>query len=206
GAKREELIRQDAKSAEIIKPLAMGRDIKKWSIDYPDKWLIVTRIGVDIERYPAIFAHLKQWQKELEKRWDKGNHWWELRACDYYEVFDKPKIVYQEIATYQAFALDLTGAFMNNKVFMIPSYDLYLIAILNSGPVWHYLHDICSKLSGGALAMQTPYISKIPIPDASPSDRAAVAALARKCLDAKGAGCEAWEAEMDERVCGLYGL
>ena len=29
------------------------------------------------------------------KRTDKGDFWWELRACDYYEQFAKPKIMYQ---------------------------------------------------------------------------------------------------------------
>ena len=28
------------------------------------------------------------------KRYDKGEFWWELRACDYYDAFDKPKIIY----------------------------------------------------------------------------------------------------------------
>ncbi|MDO8587577.1 MAG: hypothetical protein Q7T82_11115 [Armatimonadota bacterium] len=37
-------------------------------------------------------------------------------------------------------------------------------------------------------------------------DRAAIAALAQKCLDAKGVGCEAWEKEIDDRVAALYGL
>jgi hypothetical protein len=41
---------------------------------------------------------------------------------------------------------------------------------------------------------------------ASPGDRTAIAALAQKCLDAKGVGCEAWEKEIDARVAGLYGL
>jgi hypothetical protein len=45
-----------------------------------------------------------------------------------------------------------------------------------------------------------------PIPNASAADRKAIAALAQKCLDAKGVGCEAWEAEIDERVAPLYGL
>jgi len=43
-------------------------------------------------------------------------------------------------------------------------------------------------------------------PGASCSDRAAISALARKCLDAKGIGCEAWEKEIDDRVAALYGL
>ncbi|HEY8666709.1 MAG TPA: hypothetical protein VIL86_08600 [Tepidisphaeraceae bacterium] len=38
------------------------------------------------------------------------------------------------------------------------------------------------------------------------ADRAAIGALAQKCLDAQGIGCAAWEQEIDERVAALYGL
>lgn len=54
GAKREELISQDLNSAEIIKPLSVGDNIRKWRIESRDKWLIVTPIGVNIKRYPAV--------------------------------------------------------------------------------------------------------------------------------------------------------
>lgn len=40
----------------------------------------------------------------------------------------------------------------------------------------------------------------------SDSDRAAIEKLVRKCLDAKGEGCEAWEREIDGIVARLYGL
>ena len=49
-----------------------------------------------------------------------------------------------------------------------------------------------------------PYVEQIPT--ASDTDRAAISALVQKCLDAKGAGCEEWEREIDERVEALYGL
>src|SRR5207247_1928523 len=65
GAKRKELIKRDPKSKGIIKPLAVGKDIRKWCIDYEDKWLIFTRRGIDIDDYPAIKAHLSQWKAEL---------------------------------------------------------------------------------------------------------------------------------------------
>jgi hypothetical protein len=71
---------------------------------------------------------------------------------------------------------------------------------------WEYLQNTCSKLSGGALAMQTPYLTKLPIPKASTTDRNAISQLVQKCLDAKGVGCEAWEKEINERVAALYGL
>lgn len=210
--KRSELIKQDAKNLEIIKPLAIGDDVRKWRIASQERWLIVTPIGVNIKRYPSIFKHLQQWQPELEARYDKGNHWWELRACNYYDAFPKSKIVYPEIAKESRFTLDTDGQFTNNKTFIIPRADLYLLAILNSAPVWIYLKNTCSVLGdaekGGRLELRTIYMSKIPIPSAPADERAAIAALAQKCLDAKGQGpqVQQWEAEIDERVARLYGL
>ncbi|MBN3894709.1 MAG: Eco57I restriction-modification methylase domain-containing protein [Nostoc sp. NOS(2021)] len=98
GTKRAELINKDSKSAKILNLLAVGDDVRQWRIESKNRWLIVTRTGINIKRYPAIFTHLKQWQDELEKRSDKGNFWWELRACDYYAAFYKPKIIYPVIA------------------------------------------------------------------------------------------------------------
>ncbi|MDX1521983.1 MAG: N-6 DNA methylase, partial [Anaerolineae bacterium] len=94
---RQELVTQDANSAEIIKPVLVGRNVRRYDINFEDKYLIWTYIGVQIDRYPAIFEHLKQHQAKLQKRWDKGNHWWELRACDYYDLFEQPKIIYPDI-------------------------------------------------------------------------------------------------------------
>jgi hypothetical protein len=206
SALRKELIRNDARSEEIIKPLAMGRDVGKWHVDTGKRWLIVTPIGIEIQKYRAVFDHLKQWKKELEERWDKGNHWWELRACDYYDVFSKPTILYQEIATHQGFAFDDTGVFINNKVFMIPTDDLFLLGVLNSQICWQYLNGISSKLQRGALALQTPYVKKIPVPPVSDVERRAIEKLVRRCLDSHGDGCEVSEQEIDERVGALYRL
>jgi len=110
---RAKLIAQDPRSAEIIKPLVVGDDIRKWHIQSKDSWLIVTRIGVSIERYPAIFAHLEKWKPELERRSDKGKYWWELRACSYYSEFEKPKIIYPQIMMEPRFTFDFTNTYTN---------------------------------------------------------------------------------------------
>lgn len=135
GAKREELISQDPNSAEIIKPFAVGKDVRKWTVDYKDRWLIVTPIGIDMQRYPAVFDHLKQWQPELEKRYDKGKHWWELRACDYYDSFDQPKVIFPDIAKNLRFALDTAQTYSNNTTYFTPTNDLYLLGLLNSSAI-----------------------------------------------------------------------
>jgi len=90
---RESLINTDPASAEIIKPFVMGDDVRKYQINYRERYLILTKTGVEIERYPKIFEHLQKFQPHLEKRLDKGKHWWELRACTYYSQFERPKII-----------------------------------------------------------------------------------------------------------------
>lgn len=210
GAKRAELIAAHGNSEEIIKPLAVGDDIRRWRIEKKDRWLIVTPVGLDIKRYPAILAHLKQWKTELEQRWDKGDHWWELRPCDYYEAFDKPKIVFPDIAKEPRFALDTRKKYVSNTTYFIPWEDPYLLGVLNSKAVWFYARERLTVLGdagkGGRLRFFTQFVETIPIPAPTASERTAIAALARKCLDAKGVGCEKWEEEINERVAALYGL
>ncbi|MCL5257473.1 MAG: Eco57I restriction-modification methylase domain-containing protein [Chloroflexi bacterium] len=210
GAKRSELIAQDPKSSEIIKPLAVGDDIRKWRVEDRDRWLIVTKIGVDIKRYPAIFAHLKQWQKELENRQDQGEHWWELRACAYYDAFEGPKIVYPEICKEPRFALDDQGLYLNNKVFLVNLDDPYLLGVLNSDLAWLYAKSICAVLGdegkGGRVMLQWANFRSLPIPIAGEHDRLGISALAIKCAQPSCPDRKALELEIDERVARLYGI
>ena len=148
-ATRDHLMVKDPKSAEIIKPLLAGRDVHRYSIEFKDRYLIWTYIGVPIDKYSAISKHLKQFQPQLEKRWDKGNFWWELRACDYYDKFETPKIIYPDIATTCRFALDRDGYFSSNTTYFIPSDDLYLLGILNSMLGQFYFSEVCAGLEGG---------------------------------------------------------
>ena len=69
---RDQLIRADANSADIIKPFLVGEDIKRYRVDYNDRYIILTKIGTPIEQYPAVFAHLQRYQEQLEKRWTKA--------------------------------------------------------------------------------------------------------------------------------------
>ena len=146
---RDSLISQDPKSEEIIKPLLAGRDVRRYSIQYQDKYLIWTYIGVPIDRYPAIFDHLKPFEAGLKKRWDKGEHWWELRACDYYDKFEQPKIIYPDIATTCRFTLDQVGYFSVNTTYFLPGEDLYLLGLLNSRLGFFYFTEVCAGLEGG---------------------------------------------------------
>lgn len=212
GATRARLIAEDPKSAEIVKPLAVGDDVRRWHIRERDRWLIVTKIGVDMDRYPAIFRHLQQWQERLEIRQDQGNHWWELRPCAYYDEFDKPKIVYPQIMMEPRYTLDANRMFTNQKCFIIGLEDYYLLGLLNSKSVWGFLVSKSVSFGDpaerGRLEPRKEDVMSIPIPRATDADRAAIATLVRLCLDAKSADPSAdvseHESEIDKLVEKLY--
>ncbi len=186
---RDALIAADPQSAEIIKPLAVGDDVRKWLARNTGKWLIVTKVGVDIQSYAAVFAHLSKWKDQLQVRQDTGPHWWELRACTYYSAFDKPKISFPEICKEPRFAFDQGGIFTNNKAFIVPLDDLYLLAVMNSYWFWEYTKRVCSALGdedkGGRMMLQWVNLQKVPVPPASAADRAAIEALVQRILDLK---------------------
>ncbi|MGB5600296.1 MAG: N-6 DNA methylase, partial [Thiothrix litoralis] len=104
---RNKLIAADPLSLELIKPFLEGKDLKQWRAESRDIYLIFTRRGVDIEKYPAIKDHLEQYREILEpkpKDWSgddlkgrkAGNYkWFEIQdSVDYFAEFEKPKINY----------------------------------------------------------------------------------------------------------------
>jgi hypothetical protein len=176
---RDKLISADPKSADIIKPMLAGRDVRRYSKDYADRYLIWSYIGIPIENYPAIFSHLKLFQAQLQKRWDKGKNWWELRACDYYDRFSSPKIIYPDISTNCRFYLDQEGYFSTNTTYFIPVSDLYLLGVLNSQIAQFYFSKVCAGLEGGGttyLRFFGQYIENFPVHTvnyADPTEKAA---------------------------------
>ena len=75
---------------QCIRPLLKGKDIDYYFTKFSGRYLILAKNGIDIKReYPSIFKYLSQFKEKLEKRWDKGKHWSNLRDCDYYEEFKK---------------------------------------------------------------------------------------------------------------------
>jgi hypothetical protein len=182
-ATRDRLIAEDPKSAEIIKPLLIGDDIRRYSYEFREQFLIFTRRGIDITKYRAIERHLMQYKMQLEPKpanWDEQKQgkwpgrkpgpykWYEIQDnVAYFEDFEKPKIMYPEIAMVSRFTLDTDGFYTNNKVFLIPENDYYLLSLLNSELIWFFLKKICSVLGdaeeGGRLELRAIHVEKVPI-------------------------------------------
>jgi hypothetical protein len=181
---KEQLVRDDPKSAPLFRRYLRGQDIQRWQAEWGGSWMLVLRssgnhawpwanAGAQAEAvfeatYPAIHAHLNQHRDALMKRQDQGEHWWELRACAYWSAFDGPKIMYQEIQFHPCYMLDETGLLSNNKAFFLPADDLYLLGVLNSPLMWWHNHRYLPHMKDEALTPVTFKMEALPI--ARPSD------------------------------------
>jgi hypothetical protein len=114
------------------------------------------------ETYPPITEHLKPYADAAEKRYDKGEYWWELRACDYYDEFEKPKIILPDISVQGNFAFDETGSyFSSNTTYIISSSDKFLLGVLNSTLMTFYYKNSFATYRGGYLRFFIQYISSV---------------------------------------------
>jgi hypothetical protein len=128
------------KTAELIRPILRGRDIKRYGYDWANLWLINTHNGIkglkpriDINDYPAVKAHLDQYWDKISKRADKGDTPYNLRNCAYLDDFLQPRIIYREIGTEMDACMVEKGWMINNKLYMISGkYLTHLLNYFNS--------------------------------------------------------------------------
>ena len=183
GKKKDELIAEDPKSAEIIRPILRGRDIKRYGYDFADLWLINTHNGVkekgikpiNIEDYPSIKNHLDKFYPELEKRQDKGDSPYNLRNCAYIEDFSKQKITYIEIMTdnpddgydFPCFSFDIESCVALNTAYIMTG-DIdelrYILGILNSKLGRLLVKFYVVQLQQRQFRMLNQYVVNFPIP------------------------------------------
>ena len=177
---KNNLINEDAKSAELIKPLIRGRDIKKYVYSFHNLYIICTfpALKLNIDNYPAIKKYLKSFGKRLEQSGEKGcrkktcNKWFETQdTIAYYEDFEKDRIVWTPVNGIYYFTLIEGGYYFNNSIFMISDKDnnvsklKYLLAVLNTvtlkfGSLITPLTNVGKYTYGSKEFMQT-----IPIPE-----------------------------------------
>ena len=145
--KREEILHncqtedERKRTAELIRPILRGRDIKRYGYVDNGLYLINTHNGtkgkierIHIEDYPAI----KEWldkggiayngkiykgYSQIVKRSDQGDTPYNLRNCAYMEDFNKPKIMYSEIVREPQFFFDVDGKFYPEATSFIMTGD-----------------------------------------------------------------------------------
>jgi hypothetical protein len=179
-ATRDELIKVDARSAEILQPLLRGEDIKRWRVESKELFLINTPKGkVDIESYPGVKAWLLPFKDRLEKRATQ-QEWWELQQAQlaYQGRMAQPKISYPHFQNSRMFTYEPDGYFSNDKSYFIPSADYALLAYLNSKLVWFFLTSLSPAVRNGWHEMRVQYIELIPMLQEDYPQKAILADLA----------------------------
>ncbi|MFN8355451.1 MAG: Eco57I restriction-modification methylase domain-containing protein [Spirosomataceae bacterium] len=160
--------------------------------------------------YPAITKHLLPYKDKAIERGDKGEFWWELRACSYYEEFEKPKLVYPNICRRPEFTFDDSAVFTNQKCFIVGCSDYYLLGVLNSAITNFLFRNILPALRGNFYEPNYALLKDFPIAIPSTIERVKIAEKVNQILEIKKATPQAdttaLEAEIDELVFDLYGL
>ncbi|MEA1984342.1 MAG: TaqI-like C-terminal specificity domain-containing protein [Euryarchaeota archaeon] len=228
GKKKDELIAQNPKSAEIIKPILRGRDIKRYKTEFADKWLIATFPALDltIDDYPAVKNYLKSFEQKLEQtgesyidkfgdeircRKKTANKWFETQdAIAYHNEFQKEKIVYPDIAPTLTFILDINKMFLNNTCYFLNLgiYNKYAISLLNSNLINWYFKGISAQLSEKAVRHFNIYVEKIPIPKIDSEKQKPFVMLTDAIIAKKERGEDTTteENQIDQLVYKLYDL
>ena len=201
-ATRDKLVTEHPSSAEVLKPFLRGRDVKRWQVDFAEQYLIIIESSANrthpwsgqsdneaeetfADTYPAIHAHLQTFRDRLIERYDQGKYFWELRACAYWGQFEKPKIVYPDIAQSAEFAFDDRDYFLGNTLYLLPTEEMWPLGLLNSKAVFWFYTKTSTQIRGGFVRFIAQYVSQIPIPNIDPSQKALLENLVDKILVAK---------------------
>lgn len=207
-----------------VVPFLQGRDIQPYISPTTEKYLILFPKGFTKkalksdniseqeawikmeELFPYIMKRLEPYADKGRKRGDKGDYWWELRACDYYEQFSKPKIMYQAFQVKPCFIYDVDGLYCNNSMWILPTNDKVLLGIFNSKMGWWLISKYCTQIQNG-YQLIWKYFKNFPIPKNIPI-ATTISNLVNEVLKAKRAKLDTsyLESQIDLLVYHIYGL
>jgi len=188
STKREEILsncqsdEERERTAELIRPILRGRDIKRYSYEWAGLYLIATFPSrhYDIDDYPAVRDYLLSFGIErleqtgethivngnsIKSRKKTNNKWFEMQdSINYWEDFSKPKIVWNRIAAVKQFAkVDAYIYIQDSMHFIIGDKLNYICSVLNSKIIQWLLSMVIGEAAGGN-AGNSDNIWNIPIP------------------------------------------
>ena len=193
-AKRDEILAncqsedERKRTAELIRPILRGRDIKRYGYNWANLWLIYIpwhfpyQFDESIkgasdkaeeafkEQYPAVYNHMLQYKEPLSKR-NKAEtgiryEWYAMQrwGAKYWEDFSKPKILWKRVGSILRFCYsdnDFLG--LDSTCFATGINIEYVCCVLNS-PIGHYLLKDAPKTGTGDLLVSVQAIEPIQIP------------------------------------------
>ena len=197
-AKRDEIlaccqsVEERERTAELIRPILRGRDIKRYAYEWANLWLIATFPSrhYDIDEYPSVKQHLLSYGIEkleqtgmvhnvngekIKARKKTNNKWFETQdSISYWEEFSKPKVVYMEIQTdnpeegypFPCFSYDKKNCVVLNTAYIMSSETTdpkYVLGILNSKLGKFLVKLYVTQLQERQFRMLSQYVMKFPI-------------------------------------------
>ena len=231
GKTKDELLAQDPKSAEIIKPILRGKDIKRYQAKFADLWLIATfpALKINIDEFPAIKEYLERHLPKIKQtgeiyidennikqktRKKTGNKWFEASdTIAYYKEFEKEKIVYPETTLDANFFYDDNSFYIEKTGFiLIGKYLKYISSLLNSKLLLYAYKKFFTSVTLGNKGFQynKHALIKFPLPQIPKASQQPFIDLVDIILSLKktdpASDTSGLEKEIDTLVYGLYGL
>ena len=235
--KREEILAncqsedERTRTAELIRPILRGRDIKRYGYDWAGLYLIATFPSrhYDIEMYPAVKKHLLSFGIErleqtgkthivngekVKARKKTNNKWFETQdSISYWEDFFKPKMLYMEIQTdnpnegypFPCFSYDTNNSIVLNTAYIMCSNTLdirYVLGILNSSVGRIIARLYVTQLQERQFRMLAQYISKFPIPIIKDKRKDELIEYVQKCLKDRSD----YDTFINEIIYQIYGF
>ena len=194
------------RTAELIRPILRGRDIKRYGYEWAELWIIGTHNGVrgkfpriDIEEYPAVKAHLDQYWDKIAVRDDQGATPYNLRNCAYWEDFEQPKVMWKRVGSIIRFCYNENGTLgLDSTCFATGKCIEYICCLLNS-PMGHYMLRNSPTTGTGDLLISVQAIEPIMVPRIDEDKRLWFKSQLSNL-------CSVDEGKISEIIFDLYGL
>ena len=170
------------RTAELIRPILRGRDIKRYGYDWANLYLIATFPSrhYDIDRYPAVKQYLLSFGIErleqtgkthvvdgekVKARKKTNNKWFETQdSISYWEDFFKPKITWGNLNLEGTYSYAPEGMFINAPSPFIATTNIAILHILNSTIADYYIRSLGVTRNGGYFEYKPMFVEKLPVP------------------------------------------
>lgn len=180
--KRNEIVSQDKKSAEIILPILRGRDIQKYYVEWNDSYIIATfpSMNLEINKYKGVKGYLNSFQPKLNQtgetfinsdgkkektRKKTSNNWFETQdQIGFKDEFKKEKVIWKRIGSILRFSYSDKEIYCLDSTCIATGEKIkYLTALLNSKLINYQLHQTAPKTGMGDLIISVQALEPLQV-------------------------------------------
>ena len=195
-AKRDEILAncqtedERRRTEEIIRPILRGRDIKRYSYEWANLWLIYipwhfpyqfdnTIQGASEiaeaafkKQYPSVYSHMLQFKEPLSKR-NKAEtgiryEWYAMQrwGANYWDLFFQPKICWKAVGRNLSFAIVESGIFLTAPASFISAgeHNEFILAMLHSKLGKYFIYQNSDTTGAGDIMLNIQSLTGFPIP------------------------------------------